>query len=224
MAVASADSVLNNPQPTTNHQQILKQISQSPASVPPVDTSDHQSFADEIRACARNLGRDDVDALGRLYDLTAGRSLRYLFALVHDRDDAEDALQSAMVRIAVKPKKLAKADNPWGYFLRIVRNEALTIVRRKRPKRLPVAMLDVGTTDAPHCEDAELRELVQEAIDKLPAEQAEVVVLKIWEELTFAEIAEVLGESPNTAASRYRYALNKLTQHLRPVRNEVFYE
>jgi RNA polymerase sigma-70 factor (ECF subfamily) len=49
------------------------------------------------------------------------------------------------------------------------------------------------------------------------------LVLKIWEGMTFAEIAEVLGESPNTAASRYRYALQKLSQHLQPLAEEGTY-
>jgi hypothetical protein len=44
-----------------------------------------------------------------------------------------------------------------------------------------------------------------------------VVVLKIWEQFTFAEIAELISESPNTAASRYRYALEKLSRHLQPL-------
>ncbi len=53
------------------------------------------------------------------------------------------------------------------------------------------------------------------AMRTLPAEQSEVVVLKIWEEMTFAEIAEVLSVPPATAASRYRYALEKLAAQLR---------
>ena len=44
-----------------------------------------------------------------------------------------------------------------------------------------------------------------------------MVVLKIWEQFTFAEIAELISESPNTAASRYRYALEKLSRHLQPL-------
>jgi RNA polymerase sigma-70 factor (ECF subfamily) len=58
-------------------------------------------------------------------------------------------------------------------------------------------------------------------LQKLPPAQSEVVVLKIWEGMTFAEIGEVLGESPNTAASRYRYALQKLTHFLQPLADEV---
>ncbi len=55
---------------------------------------------------------------------------------------------------------------------------------------------------------------MQLAVSQLPPEQAEVVVLKIWEGFTFAEIADLIGESPNTAASRYRYALEKLSRSL----------
>ena len=68
---------------------------------------------------------------------------------------------------------------------------------------------------------ARIAQLVRRALGKLPPPQAEVVVLKIWEEMTFAEIGEVLGQSPNTAASRYRYALQKLSQHLHSVVQEV---
>lgn len=64
---------------------------------------------------------------------------------------------------------------------------------------------------------SEIREFVQAAMKTLPAEQAEIVVLKIWEELTFAEISQILDESPNTIASRYRYALQKLNQSLEPM-------
>jgi RNA polymerase sigma-70 factor (ECF subfamily) len=72
----------------------------------------------------------------------------------------------------------------------------------------------------PHGQD-EIHQLVRLALRKLPPTQAEVVVLKIWEEMTFAEVGEILGQSPNTAASRYRYALQKLAQHLHAVAEEV---
>jgi DNA-directed RNA polymerase specialized sigma24 family protein len=49
----------------------------------------------------------------------------------------------------------------------------------------------------------------------LPAEQREVIVLKIWHEYTFEEIGELLEISPNTAAGRYRYGLQKLKTSLK---------
>jgi RNA polymerase sigma-70 factor (ECF subfamily) len=72
--------------------------------------------------------------------------------------------------------------------------------------------------------DDELKDAVEQALVKLPASQSEVVVLKIWEDMTFMEIGEVLGQSPNTVASRYRYAIQKLTHHLQRFRSEVYYE
>jgi RNA polymerase sigma-70 factor, ECF subfamily len=53
-------------------------------------------------------------------------------------------------------------------------------------------------------------------MDRLPRDQREVLVMKIWNELTFAEIGETLGISQNTAASRYRYALASLKKVLQP--------
>jgi RNA polymerase sigma-70 factor (ECF subfamily) len=54
------------------------------------------------------------------------------------------------------------------------------------------------------------------AVDSLPHDQREVLVLKIWNDFTFTEIAGALGISQNTAASRYRYALGNLKKTLQP--------
>jgi RNA polymerase sigma-70 factor (ECF subfamily) len=55
----------------------------------------------------------------------------------------------------------------------------------------------------------------------LPADQRAVLHLKLWEALTFEQIAETLGIPPNTAASRYRYGIDKLRTLLRPVYEEM---
>ncbi len=55
----------------------------------------------------------------------------------------------------------------------------------------------------------------------LPADQRAVVHLKLWEHLTFDEIAQALDLSANTAASRYRYGIDKLREALRPIYEEI---
>ena len=65
-------------------------------------------------------------------------------------------------------------------------------------------------------ESAELAEAVEVALTRLPAEQREVVVLKVWGGLTFPEIGTATGVPANTAASRYRYALAALKTKLMP--------
>ncbi|HXY37027.1 MAG TPA: sigma-70 family RNA polymerase sigma factor [Planctomycetaceae bacterium] len=195
---------------------------QAPASVKKVvDIHESGDFADRVRFCAERLAEEGVCALGGLYDATASRLVRYASTLTRQRDDAEDAVQAALVRIALRPGLLARARYPWAYLLKITRNEALNIVRRRRPIR-PLTRPDARVwSDPPTHGEEEIHQLVRLALRKLPTTQAEVVVLKIWEEMTFAEVGEILGQSPNTAASRYRYALQKLSQHLHSVVEEV---
>jgi RNA polymerase sigma-70 factor (ECF subfamily) len=59
------------------------------------------------------------------------------------------------------------------------------------------------------------------ALVELPEEQRAAVHLRLWEGMKFEEIAELLGISLNTVASRYRYAIDKLRQRLRPLYNEI---
>jgi RNA polymerase sigma-70 factor (ECF subfamily) len=179
-----------------------------------VDTGEPSDFAEQVRLCAQDLARDGVCALGGVYDVTASRLIRYAMTLTRHRDDAEDALQAALVRIALRPRVLAEARYPWAYLLKIIRNEALNIVRRRKPMRRLRERARSWCEYLPEHGEQELHVSVRRALGKLPPPQAEVVVLKIWEEMTFAEIGDVLGQSPNTAASRYRYALQKLSQHL----------
>ena len=174
-----------------------------------------------VAGIAMDLREGNRSALTRLFDLAGPRLLRYAEMLTKNRADAEDAFQSAMVRVARKPQQFAEAENPWAYLVQIVRNEAIKTINRKRVSSSLQQMLNAWR--APEClvEQSESRELIQEAIRKLPTEQAEVVVLKIWEGFTFAEIATLINESPNTAASRYRYALEKLSRFLQPLAEEV---
>lgn len=63
-------------------------------------------------------------------------------------------------------------------------------------------------------EQDEESDILREAVDSLGEKLREVVTLKIWGGLTFKEIAETMAISPNTAASRYRYALEQLERKL----------
>ena len=67
-------------------------------------------------------------------------------------------------------------------------------------------------------EDDEDATRLRDAVQNLSPKLREVVVMKSWGGLTFAEISEALAISPNTAASRYRYALEQLSQELRQLK------
>ncbi len=92
--------------------------------------NDSISIWAEVAVIASDLGQGDRRALTRLYDVSAPRLLRYAESLTRNQADAEDALQSGLVKIARKPERLADADKPWAYLVRVIRNEALKIVQR----------------------------------------------------------------------------------------------
>jgi RNA polymerase sigma-70 factor, ECF subfamily len=178
---------------------------------------DQSAFSERVQDCVDRLATVGVDALGALFDLTSHRLVRFSLALTRNQHDAEDAVQTALLRVASRPQLLSPTTCPWAYLLRMVRNESLLIARRK--KRW-IKAGDLSDLVAICCVDEIEREetyrAIWSALRTLPPQQAEVVVLKIWEEMTFAQIAVVLEESPNTVASRYQYAMTKLSKRLFP--------
>ena len=175
-----------------------------------------QDFTDRLKTFG-------VDSLGALFDLTSHRLVRFAVTLTRNQHDAEDCVQTALVRVARQPDLLASVACPWAYLLRIVRNEALLIGRRNRQRPVFNNLSDLVTfRRVDELEREETHREVWSALRALPPEQAEVVVLKIWEEMTFAQIGQILDTSPNTAASRYQYAMAKLTKRLAQLRREVF--
>jgi RNA polymerase sigma-70 factor (ECF subfamily) len=127
--------------------------------------------------------------------------------------DAEDIVQEAFVRFWRKQHCIRNR----ALLFATVRSISLDLLRRdaRRARREADALADTElATLPPQFEPAnESQQALAAAIDQLPAEQREVLVMKIWNELTFADIASVLGISQNTAASRYRYALSALKKN-----------
>lgn len=173
------------------------------------------SFSDHVRLFADRIAESSAAALSGLYDLTAQRLVRYAATITRNQHDAEDAVQTALVKVAGEPQLLCRSRQPWSYLLRMVRNESLLILRRKHRWSLVSNVTDLlSRRMVDELDQEDTHRAVWAALRTLPTDQSEVVVLKIWEDMTFAQIAEILGISPSTAASRYRYAIGKLTQKL----------
>ena len=183
-----------------------------------VSTEKTTEFPRSFRPCVSRLTRATQNALGEMFDLVAVRLVRLSTSITGNQSDAEDAVQGAFSRIAGKPVLLAKADSPWPYLIRTVRNESLRIIQKRRTSSLGEMDTQCGhdTTEL-MVQREETADHVQRILRTLPKAQYEVVILKHWEDLTFAEIADVLGKSQNTVASRYRYAMEKLQRSLEPI-------
>ncbi len=141
------------------------------------------------------------------------------------REDAEDLVQQAVLRLWNFQQEGDRGGGPPDLPLAFttIRFCGLSHGRRERRRRHreeAVVYLD-DYRDVwfdPGVEQGEEAGLLREALKELPAKLREVVTMKVWGGLTFAQIAEALRLSPNTAASRYRYALEQLAGHLESVR------
>ena len=124
--------------------------------------------------------------------------------------EVEDVLQETFVALL---KLTAPPRQPEFYLLRAYRNRAFTwnrtVMRRFRREEHAEGWFEN------HEVDDESEAIAQRELEKLPAPQREWIVLKIWQGMTYEEIGRLLAVSPNTAAARYRYGLQKLKKEWR---------
>ena len=148
--------------------------------------------------------------VARVYAESGARLYRHALMILADSRDAEDVLQQVFTAVLTM-RRLPPIDEAASYFRTAVRNAAYSLLRRRRTARAAAdLMLEPA---APGCSLPEQMAL-ERALGTLPVEQREVVHLHVYEGLTFQEVAASTGESINTVAARYRYALEKLRKQI----------
>jgi RNA polymerase sigma-70 factor, ECF subfamily len=160
------------------------------------------------------LAAGDPAAYAALYARLARRLLRVAAAMLGDGPDAEDAVHDVFVALARGRELLRHVEDLDAYVFASLRHAiAARTDRRRLERRHWERLAPIAAPASQKPESADPGEL-SAALAALPAEQREIVVMKIDGGLTFAQIAQMLAISPNTAASRYRYALEKLRRFL----------
>jgi RNA polymerase sigma-70 factor (ECF subfamily) len=168
---------------------------------------------------------DPGDELERLYDEHAQALFAFLLNLTRNEADTRDLLQELFVKMAQRPEMLCGVRRERAFLIRLAHNAANDLMRRNRTRdntREQLAaelMSPFARADNP--DEQTFLAALAEALGELPPDQRAVVHLKLWDEMTFEAIAETLGISPNTAASRYRYGIDKLRDRLRPLYEEI---
>lgn len=166
---------------------------------------------------------DDFPA--RLYEDHAQALFAFLLNLTRNEADTKDLLQELFIKLARKPDLVSPARDTRAFLLRLAHNAAIDLIRRRgtRERKHEQLAVENATAFAPSTDPDEraFREALTDGLGVLPAEQRAVVHLKLWEGLTFEAIAEALEIPMNTAASRYRYGIDKLRERLRPLFEEI---
>lgn len=157
----------------------------------------------------------------QFYEARASGLILYGRALGLGHGEAEDVLHETFLAVMRRVEFPREAEN---YFVRSYRNRALnhkrSLWRRLTREIESHRWFENSTEEDPAIESA------MRALTELPQDQREVIVLKIWNRFTFEEIGGLLEISPNTAAGRYRYGLQKIKSKMEGVdyergRNEI---
>lgn len=180
-----------------------------------------EAVAEEIRS---RLAANDPAALEMIWSEYAPDLLGYLSALHCSRNDAEETLQEVFVTIARKRESVAAARLLKPYLFRLARNIALNRIKRNKRNRDRDENISgwlVPVDLSPPDED-QIQKLV-EGLAGLPEKQRSVLVLKFYRDKTLREIGTLLGISENTAASCFRYGIEKLRRVMTGDQNEGFH-
>jgi RNA polymerase sigma-70 factor (ECF subfamily) len=170
------------------------------------------------RELLRQLAAGAPSALEALFDGHAGSLFRHAMALTRRREEAEDLVQSVFAKVATTGEPLLGVRRPAGYLHRILRATWIDNWRRRVREGQVLAEAGlVGESTMPA--DADSLDVMR-ALDRLPVEQREAVVLHITEGFSFREIGRLTSVSMFTAAARYRLAIRKLRATLGGVREE----
>lgn len=166
----------------------------------------------------KNYVEGDENALTILINRHQSKIFGFIYSKISDRDISNDIFQDTFIKVIRTLK--SKSYNEEGKFLpwvmRIAHN--LIIDHYRKNKKMPMfreteefSIFSIMSDDSLTVESKMIRDQVEmdlkKLIEELPADQKEVLVMRMYQDMSFKEISEITGVSINTALGRMRYAL-----------------
>lgn len=179
---------------------------------------------DAARAAAERLSRfraGDTDAFDEILAQYWAPIVRYVERFLNDRDLAQDVAQEVFIRLWLKRHKCARPAAIGAFLYSAAHNLAIDEKRKEKTRKHGVVMRhareDARTppTPAGELEQTELRDALERAVEALPARRREVFILYHLHDLSYRQIAEVMGIKPQVVANYMSAALAELRQRLR---------
>jgi RNA polymerase sigma-70 factor (ECF subfamily) len=165
----------------------------------------------------------EVEAFATLVQKYQRPLFTFLLRLVGNRQSAEDLFQNTFLRVLRALPNYKEDGRFSGWLFGIANNLAVDLLRRQRVRRsyflddqeALTAAIDYHSAADAEVERAEVMRLVEGALQQLPEKQRQVFLLRQHGDLSFKEIAALLGEPLNTVLSHMHYAVTKLRKLLR---------
>ncbi len=178
----------------------------------------------EAAALVRRCQTGDTEAFRALVETYKNTLFGVAYFMTHDRAAAEDAVQEGLVQIWCHIHSLRDPGRIKPWLIRIVVNEVNQQFRKKPAPSLPLEAADAAFDDNLPEEQAmttERRRLICHALDGLPREQREAVILRFYSDLSVPEIAAVTHSPEGTIKSRLHRAMSYLSTILQAEGLEV---
>jgi len=137
---------------------------------------------------------------------------RTAWLLTGDWALAQDLVQTALVRSWPRWERIRRRDNPEIYVRKVMVNTWLTWTRRKWRGEQPLGVLPEGPAPGDHASEVAIRIAVQQALGALTQRQRAVLVMRVFDDMSEADVAHALGLAVGTVKSTSAQALAKLRQ------------
>jgi RNA polymerase sigma-70 factor (ECF subfamily) len=164
----------------------------------------------------RLLRQGDKQAFADVYERHKSAIYRYCLRMLADADAAEDATHDTFLKMYANTEQLHHAESFVSWLFRIARNEVLMYMRHNKRNETH-SDETVWDESTPHeiVVSTEITELVQKTLQNLKSEYCEVVLLREYEQLSYAQIAEITGDTESSVKSRLFKARQAIAKKLR---------
>src|SRR5262245_16777677 len=166
------------------------------------------------------VAQDSADRLAPLVRRHAAGLLTFLTRMVGDSHRAEELFQEVFLAVWLKRAQYQypRPFRPWLYTIAL--NRCRAVFRLRRPAPVPLGDQDTPGDDASPADvvlSGEMAGFVNQAVTRLPPQQRAVVVLRVWQGLPYAQIAEMVACTEGTVRSHMHHALAALRDELAPL-------
>jgi RNA polymerase sigma-70 factor (ECF subfamily) len=165
----------------------------------------------------RRLAEGDDEAFTEVVGQYGKRVYALCYRLLRNEEEARDMAQEVFVKVYLKRKSFKASSQVYTWIYRIALNMCFSALKARKAATVPLEEVEgLLAAGDPQGEDraAELRALVARALEHLPPKQRGVFMMRFYDKLAFAEIAEAMGTSTGAAKANFHFAVERLRRIL----------